>query len=160
LDSISLVSPNDDSVSAVGGAIGHPNTVFSDSFGSTVAVHTSCSKCLYEGMLVDGWLISSLVERDDKLGTLAAKCSSSPGKDDKKKGKSSCISSISVKSPSNVVVTKVDGEVGHPNTLFEDGGDEVYVHTSCSKCLEVGMGVDGWTITAIVDNGDLAKKCR
>ena len=57
-------------VSAVGDQVGHPDTTFTDIYDNTVAIHTSCSRCIYEGQEIGGWTILEII--DD--GTLAEKC--------------------------------------------------------------------------------------
>ena len=70
IDEITVLSPQNDSVSAVGDQVGHPNTTFTDIYDNTVAIHTSCSRCIYEGQEIEGWTILEII--DD--GTLAEKC--------------------------------------------------------------------------------------
>jgi len=57
-------------VTAVGDEVGHPNTVFTDVYDNKIAIHTSCSRCIYVGQEIDRWTITEII--DD--GTLAAKC--------------------------------------------------------------------------------------
>ena len=70
IDEITVLSPQNDSVSAVGDQVGHPDTTFTDIYDNTVAIHTSCSRCIYEGKEIEGWTIVEII--DD--GTLAEKC--------------------------------------------------------------------------------------
>jgi hypothetical protein len=71
IEEITVTSPTGDSVTAIGDEVGHPETVFTDMSGSKVVIHTSCSRCLTVGQVINGWTITNLV--DD--GTLALKCS-------------------------------------------------------------------------------------
>jgi hypothetical protein len=70
IDEITATSPMGDSVTAIGDEVGHPETVFTDIYDNQVVVHTSCSRCLYIGQVINGWTITELV--DD--GSLALKC--------------------------------------------------------------------------------------
>lgn len=77
-----------------------------------------------------------------------------------KKKKQSCIEEITIQSSAGEEVTAIGDEIGHPNTVFTDSEENnVKIHTSCSRCIEVGDVKDGWTITEIVDDGTLATKC-
>ncbi|MGA1823370.1 MAG: hypothetical protein ACMUIP_01815 [bacterium] len=69
IEMITVKSPEGNEISAIGDDIGHPNTLFTDC-EYQVEIHTSCSKCLYEGQIIDGW---EILEIDDD-GTLAEKC--------------------------------------------------------------------------------------
>ncbi len=70
IDEITVMSPAGDTVTAVGDAVGHPITVFTDIDGSQIAIHTSCSRCVYVGQMIDGWTITDIAED----GRLADKC--------------------------------------------------------------------------------------
>jgi hypothetical protein len=70
IDEITVLSPQNDSVSAAGDQVGHPDTTFTDIYDNTVSIHTSCSRCIYEGQEIEGWTILEII--DD--GTLAEKC--------------------------------------------------------------------------------------
>jgi hypothetical protein len=70
ISSITVESPNGETVTASGYGVGHPETIFTDSNGSSVVIHTSCSQCIYEGQNINGWTITEIVED----GKLAAKC--------------------------------------------------------------------------------------
>ena len=74
IESITLNSFNGDIESIVGDKVKHPNSVFTDSEGNQVAIHTSCSKCLMVGQVIDGWTITEIIEREGYEGTLAQKC--------------------------------------------------------------------------------------
>jgi len=70
IEEITVESPAGEEVTAIGDEVGHPDTVFVDSEESSVKIHTSCSKCIYVGQSIKGWIITDIV--DD--GTLAEKC--------------------------------------------------------------------------------------
>jgi ligand-binding SRPBCC domain-containing protein len=70
IDEITVLSPSGDLVSAIGDDVGHPETVFTDALDNQVIIHTSCSRCLYVGQVINGWTITTLI--DD--GSLALKC--------------------------------------------------------------------------------------
>jgi len=80
--------------------------------------------------------------------------------DSAKKSKTSCIEEITVKSPTGDSVTQIGDNVKHPNTVFTDDSDnQVAIHTSCSRCIQVGDVIDGWNITDIIEDGRLTEKC-
>ena len=63
------------------------------------------------------------------------------------------------KSPNGDYESAIGDEVGHPDTIFTDlVENKASVHTSCSKCLQVGdtVGKKGnlWTITSITEKAD------
>ena len=74
IELISVTSPNNDTVTASGADEVGTNTAFTDSEDATVVIHTSCSRCIYVGQVIEGWTITEIDEYDDKIGTLAAKC--------------------------------------------------------------------------------------
>jgi hypothetical protein len=76
------------------------------------------------------------------------------------KAKESCIDEITVISPDGDEVSAIGDEIGVPDTVLTDINDnQVVIKTDCSKCIQVGDNVKGWTITEIVDDGTLAQKC-
>jgi tetratricopeptide (TPR) repeat protein len=79
IEEITLLSPNGDYVTAEGDDVGHPETTFTDFEDTSVTVHTSCSRCLYVGQIIEGWNITYVKEYDGST-KLAEKCSQMTGK--------------------------------------------------------------------------------
>ena len=70
IDEMTVLSPNGDTVTAIGDEIGTPDTVFTDVYDANIAIHTKCDKCIKAGDVIKGWTIIDII--DD--GTLALKC--------------------------------------------------------------------------------------
>jgi len=72
IDEISLLSPDGETVNAIGDNVDPKITVFTDTADNKVAINTSCKKCITSGQTINGWEVMEIID-DGTLGTVCSK---------------------------------------------------------------------------------------